>query len=297
MTIDSEYLPEAPNLPHKLGRHLNHDDRSRAYALAPMGAPIVSVRHNHIGPVLNQGNLSSCTGNAMTQCLMTLPLWRNGWAFTENDAVSLYSLATQIDPFAGSYPPSDTGSDGLSVCKAAQQRGFISSYAHAFGLQASLESLTQQPDITGTPWLQSMYYPDADGRVHPTGGVVGGHEYLRIGVDAESHHVWFLNSWGDGWGQGGLFYMTWDDYGSLLAQGGDVTVPRVAGAPAPGPTPQPTTQHVYGTATGRYYHRGSHQVRGWVYVYDWSSPLQARAVGRYPCPVCRPVMAASVDDD
>ena len=34
----------------------------------------------------------------------------------------------------------------------------------------------------------------------------------------------FANSWGSQWGQSGLFYLTWEDFMTLLSQQGDVIV-------------------------------------------------------------------------
>jgi hypothetical protein len=41
----------------------------------------------------------------------------------------------------------------------------------------------------------------------PLGPVAGGHAQLVVGYDAEGVHV--LNSWGPGWGVGGLARLTW----------------------------------------------------------------------------------------
>lgn len=208
---------------YPLGRKVNHDPRSLDFpaATSPDHKP---VTHRHYGPVLDQGQVGSCTGNAMAQALNTAPLRHKGPYLTEKNALALYSQATQLDPYPGTYPPTDTGSDGLSVCKAAQAQGWISSYTHAFGLDHALGALQLGPVLVGTSWHQGMFTPDGKGFVHPDGNIAGGHEYLLIGDDAKGK-LTFLNSWSAGWGKRGRFYMTYADFSTLLNDKGDVTAP------------------------------------------------------------------------
>jgi hypothetical protein len=208
--------------------------------------------------VLDQGQLGSCTGNAGIGCLGTDPLYDTvagvrafsqalrklirRYSFDEAGAVALYSDATRIDDSPGQYPPDDTGSDGLSIAKVLKAAGEIAGYQHTFTAHDALLALTVTPFITGTNWTQDMFTPDADGRVHPTGAVAGGHEYVADEIDATNEQVWFTNSWGAGWGvvrdgRPGRFYMTFADYSALLAQQGDVTIFTPLTQPAPTPTP------------------------------------------------------------
>ena len=49
-----------------LGRLIEHDERSRRYAFDASKVKLASVHHERRVPVLDQGDLGSCTGNAMT---------------------------------------------------------------------------------------------------------------------------------------------------------------------------------------------------------------------------------------
>lgn len=211
---------------YKLGRKVNHDPRSLHYAFDTTNIEITDIEHERLIPVLNQGEVGSCTGNAAIGCIYTSPFTIPEYPVfqpTEDGAISLYSAAEEIDG-DGPYPPNDNGSSGLSVAKSLLNVKMISSYQHTFTLQDALKALTHYPIITGINWYEDMFTPDSDGRVHPTGALAGGHEIEAYKIDTENGRIWFYNSWGTDWGINGTFYMTWEDYETLLLEDGDVTV-------------------------------------------------------------------------
>jgi hypothetical protein len=208
----------------RLGRHIVHDPRSRNFP-APRAPTIISVVHNAVGLPLDQGNIGSCTANALCGALNSAPDYTGGPARTEQNAISLYELETKLE--GQPYPPNDPGGSGLEVCKAAHQLGWISSYQHAFGIESALLALVLRPVITGINWYTSFDTPGPDGLVAIAAGatVRGGHEVVADGIDASQRLVWFWNSWGSGFGVGGRFCMSFDTWQQLLEQTGDVTVP------------------------------------------------------------------------
>lgn len=230
----------------RLGRNVVHDSRSLNYQVdARDPKTLKSVRHLILIPVLNQGRLGSCTGNAGTHDLASDEHWPVSQKFlstTDNSAnqkyaVRLYSDATSVDPWQGQYPPTDTGSDGLSIAKVLKARGVISEYRHATSLEATLTALSEGPVMVGTNWLEGMFSPAADGRLPVTGNIAGGHEYVLDELDVERQRVWIHNSWGDSWGLSGRAWMTWDELGGLLSDNGDCTVLIPAVEPPPFPDP------------------------------------------------------------
>lgn len=225
-----------PTTDPRLKRTVHHDERSKDFMFDTSNITIVNTEHKRFIPVLNQGQVGSCTGNAGIGAIYTSPFVAEQYPVfqpTEDGALALYSSAEEIDG-SGHYPPTDVGSSGLSVAKALKNVGMISGYQHTFTLQDALKALTQYPVITGTNWYQGMFTPDADGRVHPTGALVGGHEYEAYKIDVDNGRIYFYNSWGTEWGVNGTFYMTWADYASLLAKNGDVTILLpLASTPAP----------------------------------------------------------------
>ncbi len=208
-----------------LGRHVEHDERSRDYPArsATSNRPVLWKRH---GKVFDQGELGSCTGNALAGALNTEPLHKaHAKILHEKDAVKLYELASTLDEVEGSYPPDDTGSSGLAVCKAAKELGLIAAYRHAFGITHALGALQVGPVITGVDWYEGFDSPGEHGLVEIAGQVRGGHEFEVIGYDPSRRLVRAVNSWGPDWGERGCFSLTVDAWATLLEARGDVTVP------------------------------------------------------------------------
>jgi hypothetical protein len=218
-------LPERVVEGKRLGRHVEHDPRSRDF-MAPKAAQIVSVTHQATGLPLNQGQIGSCTANALCGALNSAPDFGGGTPLTEKDAINLYELETKME--GKPYPPNDPGGTGLMVCKAAKDQGLITSYRHAFGVQHALAALVLRPVITGIGWYTSFDSPDpATGLVEiaPGATVRGGHEIVADQIDAPNQLVWFWNSWGTVFGLGGRFCMSFDTWDRLLQEQGDATVP------------------------------------------------------------------------
>jgi hypothetical protein len=225
MTVTSFRIPEMVVPGKRLGRHVEHDPVSLAFP-APVAPAVVSVAHASIGLPLDQGQLGSCTANALVGFLNTKPNVPAHGPWTERGALRLYERETANE--GQPYPPNDPGGSGLAVCKAAQQLGMIKSYAHAFDVNAALRALVLGPVITGVNWYTSFDSPDANGLVAiaPGATVRGGHEFVATSIDAGAELVGFMNSWGSSYGVGGRFYMSFATWAQLLSEQGDVTVPH-----------------------------------------------------------------------
>jgi hypothetical protein len=210
-----------------LGRLVEHDPRSKLHPARRAARPR-TVLWDHHAPVLDQGELGSCTGNALAQLLNTTKFTASRPKrkyLDERSAVDLYSVATGLDDIDGTYPPVDTGSSGLGVAKAGVRLGYLSAYQHAFGFVHFAEAIQLQPLIVGSNWYDAMFEPDVRGFVKPVGEIAGGHEYLALGINYAGQYVTCLNSWSAQWGLRGRFRLTFADFNTLLNQDGDVTVP------------------------------------------------------------------------
>lgn len=225
--IEEHVIPDK-----RLGRHIEHDPRSREHAYGVTLAPAAYVRVHHrvYGGVLNQGDVGSCTGNATAGAINTAGLHVVGHtALKEPDALGIYELATSLDEFEGAYPPDDTGSSGLSAAKSAKQKTLIGSYQHAFNMEAALTALQKGPVITGVDWYEGFDSPSSTtGLVKPTGQVRGGHEIVAIGFEPHAvlsdSLVFLQNSWGREWGLAGRFCWTVSTWQKLLNAQGDATI-------------------------------------------------------------------------
>jgi len=246
--IYTRVIPELPVANRRLGRHVHHDSRSLAYKVTADGTAI-SASWARKTPVLDQGDLGSCTGNAACGVLGTDPFYATlapdiqvGLKLDEDEAVTLYSSATQLDEYAGTYPPDDSGSSGLGVAKACQKAGFISGYQHITSVAAAQTAIQSGPFIVGSDWFEGMDNPDSSGLVKATGSVRGAHEYECDEYDAARDLWWFWNSWGPAFGVAGRFCYTSGTFAQLLSRDGDATVftPITSPAPTPTPTPMPT---------------------------------------------------------
>jgi hypothetical protein len=274
------HFERIPSRDPRLGRHVYHDDRSRLFAFPTAGLTLASTKHARRVPTLDQGQLGDCVPNAGLGCLGTDPFFGTladlRLVYDEQTAVSLYSRVTAVDDIRGKYPPSDTGSNGLSLGKLFTTMRYIHGYTHTFSLDAALLALTVTPWIVGVNWYKAMFSPDPDGRVHPDGILEGGHEFVADELDVENERVWFTQSWGDQWGvvrdgRPGRFYLAFDDLGTLLGQQGDVTVftPRTQPAPTPSPVPAPSRSELADRVLAAALHRESR----------WLSQPQASADG------------------
>jgi hypothetical protein len=223
----------------RLGRNQWLDGRSLAHMVEndvhAMGQSLGDQEWERVLGILDQGDLGSCTGNAGTGALGTQPFYDavgkdvlpapDDVADAEKFAVDLYSAATKADGYPGVYPPDDTGSSGLAVCKVLKARGTIKGYRWARSPYGLLRLLQDGPVLQGMPWYKAFFDPDNEGYIDsnpnwPSSGVAGGHEVEAVGVeldtsDAFNSTIVYANSWGTSWGVDGRFKMRLRTYEQL----------------------------------------------------------------------------------
>jgi hypothetical protein len=230
---------EAKHQGMRLGRNLWLDGRSLPHmienSVADMSGPVQSTQWERVLTILDQGDLGSCTGNAGAGSLGSEPFFSatgqgvlpdpTDAQAAEQFAIDLYAAATQVDAYAGTYPPDDTGSSGLAICKVLKDRGTISGYRFARSAYGFVRLLQQGPVLQGMPWYEAFFQPgtggfiDADPRWRSS-GLAGGHEVEALGIDLDTSDIFnsaitYANSWGTGWGDGGLFRMRLRTYEQL----------------------------------------------------------------------------------
>lgn len=123
--------------------------------------------------------------------------------------------------------PQYEGTSVLAGAKVVQKElGLIKEYRWGFSLEDVLLALGYLgPVVLGLDWYAGMMQPGSDGFIRPTGSVVGGHCIVARGVNHRAKRVLVRNSWGPRWGADGDCYISFDDLGTLLSQGGDACIP------------------------------------------------------------------------
>lgn len=213
---------------HPLGRHINWDPRSKAHRVERVTTCAKTKFYNATNKNALKQRYGSCCGHSLAQCLNSEPF---NLRLDNDDAERIYHEASLIDPFEGSWPPDDTGSDGLSVMRVAKKFGQISSYSHCFNLDDVIQGLQSGPGIAGINWFEGFDEPNENGLVLPTGRIRGGHEITIQGCDIEECLIWFRTSYGPDFGvthKGltGCFCMDFPTTQSVLFTDGDAVFPR-----------------------------------------------------------------------
>lgn len=226
---DSTYVSLIDQRDSRLGRQVVHDPRSRGFAVStPHTVTITrSFRHKVFAPKpIPRQTIGNCTG--VDQCVRADAQGnrQRGVILGMDTAVQLYSRATQLDPFTGTYPPDDTGSSGISAAKAAKEAGIIDRYEWIFGgADQVLAALVDHPVGVGTRWHASMFNPNSRTLlVEPTGEIVGGHQWAVIGYSKRYDAFEGMCWWGDDFGAGGMFRIRRAHLGELLADDGDAHI-------------------------------------------------------------------------
>ncbi len=215
----------------RLGRQKVHDPKSRAF---PVGIDIDrstwrDKRVRLIDPRVNPRQChGECTGCAKTMEFNAIRNRIKGQVLKMDTAHEIYSLATKIDPWAGSWPPDDTGSSGLAAAKAAQRLGLGGEYRHVFRGADEVVQLIQTggPDgkgrvvNCGTWWFMDMFAANAEGIIEPTGSRVGGHMYIARGYEVERDLV-LIRCW---WGIYRDVWIRREHLNDLLMDGGDAHI-------------------------------------------------------------------------
>jgi hypothetical protein len=200
---DDIYVKHVERRDHRLGRFVAHDPRSRSF---PRRATVdtstwrtkkIRIYDPRVNPNQCHGECTWCTQAMMFNAVGNR---KKGKILTMEDAHRGYSLATQIDPFAGSWPPDDTGSNGLAAAKAAQQLGLGGTYRWFFGgadeiVQHFMDDEDPIPVSAGSWWYEGMFEQTDRGFIIPTGYRAGGHQYLLRGyiepLDAIVGRCWW----------------------------------------------------------------------------------------------------------
>lgn len=221
-----------------MGRRYAPDPRDRRFGLAA-ALPVIptQVQPGHhvrkfpwrLGPILDQGSTEQCTVYSAVGLIQAAPRLHL-LDLRPEDFTVIYDKAQLIDEFTDTPPAG--GTSERAVQKVLQDEKLTSSYLWCTDeATARTYLLTRGMLLFGTDWFTGMDQPDAHGYVSATGSPRGGHEFIVRWYYNASHKTYpdtyeFVNSWGEGWGDRGLFRMKAADFAYLfLHLNGDLCSP------------------------------------------------------------------------
>jgi hypothetical protein len=221
-----------------LGRWYAPDPRSQRFLVGGQ-VKRTSVLHTADGPILDQDGLGACGGFTNADILNTakfrpsrMRVLRDDFYLDGDYGLGFYSFATKLDEWPNEqWPPDDVGTSMVACAKAMQRWKYIDRYEWAPDFASFLHALEQQPVMLGTLWTDGMSDPDSKGIVRPTGELAGGHAYMAFGVNYPRELIRCRNHWTEEWGYGGDFFVRFSDMEWLIAEQGEVVVPRPVSVP------------------------------------------------------------------
>ena len=227
------WIPQAP------------DPRDREFlrVMAPMELPSSIDLTDEMPPVYDQGQLGSCTGNAISAAV-DYQIGREGKPFINPSRLFVYwnerNLEGTVDQDSGAQIR-----DGIKVvntfgvCPESEwaydtsqfaTRPPDSCYTDALKDRAvSYEAVAQDPDLTALRSALAQKLPVVIGfsvyssfespevarsgfapMPAPGETLMGGHAVLAVGYVDATRKVKIRNSWGPGWGLNGYFYLPYE---------------------------------------------------------------------------------------
>jgi hypothetical protein len=212
-----------------LGRVPFYDSRNerfriRALAIEPM--PTITMRYwNDSAIWLDQGATSQCTAYSLLHYMADGPVTHRANPLAMPRTV--YEVIQAIDRSEGRDYGEDGGATMLAQSKAALSLGWYGEYRWGYTLDELIRALLLVgPVLLGTNWYDGQMNTDLAGRVHVTGRIVGGHAYVVNGVNTIRETVRIKNSWSRQWGANGHATMSFADLNRLIAEDGEVVLPR-----------------------------------------------------------------------
>ena len=217
----------------RLDRLQDFDPRNRLFPVMAMVSRAEAARPRSYTwkclTWLDQGTEGACVGAAWGHELACRPAAVKGvtmdWARER-----VYWEAQRQDEWpGGSYEGADPVYEGTSVlagAKVVQSLGWMAEYRWAFSVPELVLAIGYAgPAVLGVSWWSDMFEPDAEGFVHPTGYVAGGHAILCRAVNVRTQVFTLRNSWGASWGRDGDCKVTFEDMDTILRAGGEACIP------------------------------------------------------------------------
>jgi len=216
----------------KFDRIQKFDEKSREFPIRTLlTKPALSNKHWRCSENLDQGVEGACVGFAWAHELNASPF---RIPVSNSTAKTIYYAAQQWDEWSGT---SYEGTSVLAGAKVANSIGHLEEYRWAFGIDDVMKTLSEYgPVVLGVNWYSDMQNTDANGFIHPTGTLMGGHAILANGIQIRKKvgFRWEMlpepiirlhNSWGTSWGVNGEAFIYASELSKLLSEYGEACVP------------------------------------------------------------------------
>lgn len=253
----------------RLGRLRQFDEASRSFSYASAAPALRWATKVWPVPVaLNQLSDGTCVGHGFEHEAGALPV---ATLYSHDHALVWFDWAALHDQ----WPNTNSRADGTSVLCGAKYgvlAGYFSEYRWCFSRDEVKSAVANEgPVVVGTDWLDRMFDPDFDGRLHVEGAVAGGHCWLIFGLilagdinpltgQPAPEDVYLMqNSWGPTWGIGGRAWLTVADFEILRLSRGEVCVPMGRKDPTRTPPAPPKPKYKKKWVWNRF--------RGWIQVF------------------------------
>lgn len=218
-----------------LGRHHVEDHRDRDYLLRNI-APIDETRPRtqhwpFFAAPLDQGATGTCVEHGWRHWGMCAPTIST----KRLKAVPQYDLYREMVT-VDEWPQNDAeggagwawhalqfGTSVRAGAKVFQRRGWLQTYGWIFKVDMAILWLSHRGALVGGfDWHDGMMQTDAQGFIHPTGRIRGGHCVCLIGWSEQRGAARGINSWGVDWGEKGRFWLKGEDLERLLNADGEL---------------------------------------------------------------------------
>jgi C1A family cysteine protease len=217
-----------------------HDERDLIYsAVHHAKIPTSADLRSQLSPVVDQGQLGSCTANAIVSGLREFLDLKNGSPLTRLSRLFLYWHERKIEGTINQ----DSGAYIRDGMKVLQKIGVCPELDYPYSIDHFTDKPTDKAETVATAYKISSYhrvanlnalktsiaegYPVVIGisvyesfesdQVAKTGLIplpdtnkeqcLGGHAVLVAGYDDNAGHTICRNSWGESWGDKGYFYL------------------------------------------------------------------------------------------
>lgn len=195
-----------------LGRLVMPDPRDRNFLMRLVMRPrrLPDDKVWTPGPVLDQGQTSSCVGHGWYGYWLSAPVIEkpdDTHQVPDASAIEIYQAAQLIDGIPLPHDGSSVraGAQVLADPQGPLSRGGkapITTYVWAQNADDVKHwVLGNGPVVVGTSWTEAMFQPDAKGFIRPTGAAEGGHCWLIIGYHTSLDAFVMRNSWGESWSE------------------------------------------------------------------------------------------------